>query len=106
MAPASATRESDHRDTFQQIGAVMGDYVASLNDIRLTDAGQVGGKGANLGEMVAAKLPVPPGFVILRSTYETAVADGPHGPEIDSLHAEALRSAVAADDAGRAQLDL
>ncbi|MFF0455780.1 phosphoenolpyruvate synthase [Nocardia africana] len=83
----------------------MGDYVASLNDIRLSDAGQVGGKGANLGEMVAAKLPVPPGFVILRSTYETAVADGPHGPEIDSLHAEALRSAVATDDAGRGELD-
>lgn len=83
----------------------MGDYVASLNDIRLSDDGQVGGKGANLGEMVAAKLPVPPGFVILRSTYETAVADGPHGSELDSLHAEALRSAVATDDAGRGELD-
>ena len=83
----------------------MGDYVASLNDIRLVDADRAGGKGANLGEMVAAKLAVPPGFVILRSTYETAVVDGPHGPQLDTLHAEALRCAAPGGESGRQQLE-
>ncbi|NKY88529.1 phosphoenolpyruvate synthase [Nocardia veterana] len=83
----------------------MGDYVASFEEIRLTDAGRAGGKGANLGEMVGADLPVPPGFVILRSTYESAVVEGPHGAEIDALHAAALHSAAADDDAERTRLD-
>ncbi|MEM7335209.1 MAG: PEP/pyruvate-binding domain-containing protein [Chloroflexota bacterium] len=34
-----------------------------------------GGKGANLGELVQAKLPVPAGFVIATSAYERFVAD-------------------------------
>ncbi|WP_227982005.1 phosphoenolpyruvate synthase [Nocardia spumae] len=84
----------------------MGDYVASLNDIRLVDADQAGGKGANLGEMVAAKLAVPPGFVILRSTYVSAVVDGPNGHRIDTLHADALRYAAAGDESGRQHLEL
>ncbi len=83
----------------------MADYVASLDDIRLTDADQAGGKGANLGEMVSAKLPVPPGFVILRSAYEAVVVHGPHGPELDALHDEALQSALGGDESGRQRLD-
>ncbi|MGW4720166.1 PEP/pyruvate-binding domain-containing protein, partial [Nocardia sp. NPDC004260] len=51
----------------------MGDYVTDLADLRLTDADRVGGKGANLGELVAAHLPVPPGYVILKSCYEEVI---------------------------------
>ncbi|WP_040790578.1 phosphoenolpyruvate synthase [Nocardia paucivorans] len=68
----------------------MGRYVAPFVDLRLTDADEAGGKGANLGELVAARLPVPPGFVILRSCYEQVVAHGPHGAELDRLHTAAL----------------
>ncbi len=40
-----------------------------FQDIRLTDTGSVGGKGANLGELTAGGLPVPPGFVITGEAY-------------------------------------
>ncbi|TLF54531.1 phosphoenolpyruvate synthase [Nocardia cyriacigeorgica] len=68
----------------------MGDYVATFAELRLTDADQAGGKGANLGELVAARLPVPPGFVILRSCYEHIVLVGDAGTELERLHAQAL----------------
>ncbi|WP_280495397.1 phosphoenolpyruvate synthase [Nocardia asiatica] len=73
----------------------MGDYVAGFEELRLADADRAGGKGANLGELVAAKLPVPPGFVILRACYEQVVSHGPNGPQLDRLHDQAL---YAADD--------
>jgi pyruvate, water dikinase len=40
-----------------------------FKDIRKTDIPIVGGKGANLGEMVSAKIPVPNGFVITAKSY-------------------------------------
>jgi pyruvate,water dikinase len=73
------------------MGIAMGDYVAELGELRLTDADRVGGKGANLGELVATGMPVPPGFAILRSCYEQVIANGPNGAELDRLHAEALQ---------------
>ncbi|MBH0781066.1 phosphoenolpyruvate synthase [Nocardia bovistercoris] len=80
----------------------MGDYVADFEHLRLTDADRAGGKGANLGELVAAALPVPPGFVILRACYEQVMSRGPNGAELDRLHAEALE--VVADTARVAEL--
>ncbi|BDT87327.1 phosphoenolpyruvate synthase [Nocardia cyriacigeorgica] len=70
----------------------MGDYLATFAELRLADANRAGGKGANLGEMVAAQLPVPPGFVILRSCYEHVVSAGETGKELERLHAQALDS--------------
>lgn len=75
----------------------MGAYVAAFDQLRLADADEAGGKGANLGELVAAGLPVPPGFVVLRSCYEQIVAQGAHGEKLAALHAEALAAAAAAD---------
>ncbi len=37
--------------------------------VRRGDVATVGGKGANLGEMTGAGLPVPPGFVITVDAY-------------------------------------
>ena len=45
-----------------------------FEEIRLTDTGSVGGKGANLGELTAGGLPVPPGFVITGEAYLDALA--------------------------------
>ena len=42
-----------------------------LDDVRSTDIETVGGKGASLGELTAAGLPVPPGFVVTAETYRT-----------------------------------
>ncbi|MCX4092442.1 phosphoenolpyruvate synthase [Nocardia sp. alder85J] len=73
----------------------MTDYVAGFEDLRLDDADRAGGKGANLGELVAAKLPVPSGFVILRAGYEHAIDHGVHGRQLYALHTEALAAATA-----------
>ncbi|WP_330180546.1 phosphoenolpyruvate synthase [Nocardia sp. NBC_01503] len=75
----------------------MGDYVADLGELRLKDADRAGGKGANLGELVAAELPVPPGFVILKSSYAEVISAGPHGPDLDALHTQALSLALKRD---------
>jgi pyruvate,water dikinase len=40
------------------------ELVRWFEKIRLADVGLVGGKGANLGELTVAGLPVPPGFVV------------------------------------------
>ena len=48
--------------------------VCWFEEIGLTDVALVGGKGANLGELTAAGLPVPPGFVVTASAYLEAVS--------------------------------
>jgi pyruvate, water dikinase len=44
-------------------------YVISLDRLGKEDVPLAGGKGANLGEMVHAGLPVPPGFVITAQAF-------------------------------------
>lgn len=51
--------------------------VKPLADIRATEVGFGGGKGANLGELLAAGFPVPEGFVIGVPAYRQAVATDP-----------------------------
>jgi pyruvate, water dikinase len=46
-----------------------------FGEIGLPDVGLVGGKGANLGELTAAGLPVPPGFVVTAAMYLEAVSE-------------------------------
>ena len=46
-----------------------------LEDIRADDIDLVGGKGASLGEMTDAGLPVPPGFVVTAGTYRDFIED-------------------------------
>ena len=50
------------------------ELVRWFEDIHLSDAPLVGGKGANLGELTQAQLPVPPGFVITSDAYHYAVS--------------------------------
>jgi pyruvate, water dikinase len=45
-----------------------------FGEIGLTDVGLVGGKGANLGELTTAGLPVPPGFVVTAAAYLEAIS--------------------------------
>jgi phosphoenolpyruvate synthase/pyruvate phosphate dikinase len=52
-------------------------YIRWFGEIRATEVESVGGKGANLGEMVSAGLPVPPGFCLTASAYRDFIrADG------------------------------
>lgn len=69
---------------------VVSKYVSNIASLRLSDAEDAGGKGANMGELVAAGLPVPPGFVLLRSGYLAAMQAGGVELELAALHHEAL----------------
>jgi pyruvate,water dikinase len=67
-------------------------YIRDISTLRLTDAEEAGGKGANMGEMVAANLPVPPGFVLPRKCFQDSMRAGGVDAELSSLHSEALRT--------------
>ncbi|MCX6008176.1 MAG: phosphoenolpyruvate synthase [Chloroflexi bacterium] len=43
--------------------------IAWFEEITRNDIGIAGGKGANLGEMVHAHIPVPPGFIVTATAY-------------------------------------
>ncbi|NBC41229.1 phosphoenolpyruvate synthase [Corallococcus exiguus] len=70
------------------------------------DVDQAGGKGANLGELTRAGLPVPPGFVITASAFHHAMESArprlhelwkrvdPDDPRSLAEHTEALRGVV------------
>ena len=45
-------------------------YVKKFEDLNKSDIPIAGGKGANLGELTQAGIPVPPGFVVTAQTYE------------------------------------
>jgi len=56
------------------------DLVIWFEDLRRTDVPSVGGKNANLGEMISAGIPVPPGFAVTAYSYkkfidEAGIAD-------------------------------
>jgi pyruvate, water dikinase len=73
-------------------------YVEDIANLGMADAEEAGGKGANMGEMVAAELPVPPGFVVLRDSYLASMRGGGVSDELNAAHREAL---LAAGDPGR-----
>jgi len=54
----------------------MATYIAWLSELSAADVPSVGGKGANLGEMTRAGLPVPAGFVVTTAAFGAAVDDG------------------------------
>ena len=45
-------------------------YVKKFEELSKADIGIAGGKGANLGELTQAGIPVPPGFVVTAQAYE------------------------------------
>ncbi|WP_311171165.1 phosphoenolpyruvate synthase [Halobellus ordinarius] len=73
--------------------------VAWLDDVRSADIDHVGGKAASLGELTAAGLPVPAGFVVTAGTYREFIEDAGIDEElfaavdVDHEDTEALREA-------------
>ena len=60
-------------------------FVASFNEICKSDVGVAGGKGANLGELIRAGLPVPPGFIVTAGAYFDFLRESAIQPEIARL---------------------
>ena len=62
-------------------------FVKFFRDISKNDVASAGGKGASLGEMTQAKIPVPPGFVVLASAFDRFLEETDVGSAIESaLH--------------------
>jgi len=62
-------------------------YIVFLNECSLEDKLLLGGKGANLGELISAGFPVPPGFGLISSCYE-------HFLSANGIEARVLRQMI------------
>ncbi len=48
--------------------------ILNFTEVRKEDIAIAGGKGANLGELIHANMPVPPGFIITTKAYDSFVS--------------------------------
>ncbi len=60
-------------------------YLKHFKELGRNDAAIAGGKGASLGEMTQAGIPVPPGFVILSSAFEYFLSENDLTQEIEAI---------------------
>jgi len=74
------------------------ELVRAIGDLGQQDILLAGGKGASLGEMVRAGLPVPDGFVVLTGAYRSFVNCNGMAAEIDRITAGVPEDAAAALD--------
>jgi pyruvate,water dikinase len=65
-------------------------FVEDIANLGMAEAEEAGGKGANMGEMVNAGLPVPPGFVVLRDSYLASMSAAGVTEELNTAHREAV----------------
>ncbi|GAA2202958.1 PEP/pyruvate-binding domain-containing protein [Sinomonas flava] len=65
--------------------------VLPLASVRAADVSVAGGKGANLGELIDAGLPVPPGFVVTTGAYRAHAARAGLEPHAAASHPASAR---------------
>lgn len=92
--------KSGHVDSGQLAGGHPngGPLAISLDVVSAVDLLQVGGKAANLGELIQAGFPVPPGFVISTTAYDAVISANNLAAAIAAATSSAA-SAVALRDA-------
>jgi len=73
-------KKSEKTDKMTLVMELLRDF----KNISKSDISLVGGKGASLGEMIGAEIPVPPGFVILVSAFEKFLEETDLNVEIDA----------------------
>jgi len=61
------------------------ELIKNFKSINKNDAVLAGGKGASLGEMIRAGIPVPSGFVILSTTFDQFIKDADLVQEIKAI---------------------
>ncbi|WP_049971612.1 pyruvate, water dikinase [Haladaptatus cibarius] len=75
-----------------------------LDEISANDLELVGGKGASLGELTGADLPVPPGFVVTAGTYREFIEETGIAEELfEAVDVDTEDSAALADAEARAE---
>ena len=62
-------------DRFPTVSRIDTALVVDLGELRTGDLARAGGKAVNLGELIAAGLPVPGGFCVTTEAYARAAAD-------------------------------
>lgn len=60
-------------------------FTKNFKKLSKKDVGLAGGKGASLGEMTGAKIPVPPGFVVLSTAFDEFLKESDVNIEIDAM---------------------
>ncbi len=60
-------------------------FIKTFKELSKKDADVAGGKGASLGEMTNAKIPVPGGFVITSQSFEFFLSENDLTQEIESI---------------------
>ncbi len=76
----------------------MARYVVGFDAVGKKDTELAGGKGANLGELTQAGLPVPPGFVVTADAYRASMEQGGVREAIRAALNEALELAGRPDE--------
>ncbi len=59
--------------------------IKSFKQLNKNNVAEAGGKGASLGEMTKAGIPVPPGFVVLASAFDRFLAETDLDSEIEAV---------------------
>jgi phosphohistidine swiveling domain-containing protein len=98
------TNQIARRTTMSEIEETRaaGTYVVSFTDTKATEHALVGGKGANLAQLVDAGLPVPTGFCVTTAAYESLIDDPSIEEAIHELAALDPSDTEAIADAGAA----
>ena len=60
-------------------------FVVNFSEVNKSDIPLVGGKGANLGEMINRGFPVPPGFIVTAEAYYLLIEKNNLQPQIKEL---------------------
>lgn len=79
----------------------MTDYTRPLQQLSRSDEPSFGGKSSNLGELIEAEIPVPPGFAISTAAYQAFVRDAGLQETIAAASpasGDAMRAAPMPDD--------
>lgn len=61
------------------------EIIRNFEEISKNDSALAGGKGASLGEMTQASIPVPPGFVVLSAAFDQFLHETDLTQEIDAI---------------------
>lgn len=81
-------------------------FIKPFKQITKKSVSEAGGKGASLGEMTNAKIPVPPGFVVLASSFDQFLKETDLDVEIESILKKVKPKDVNSIDKASSQLRL
>jgi len=85
----------------------MSSHIKNFKNLTKEDVNIAGGKGASLGEMAGAGIPVPPGFVVLASAFDRFLAETDLAQELPArLRKINYRDVASADKASAVIRDL